>query len=779
VTIPVFLLLAALAAPGQAPATDGVLAIVPAYSLARVSERLAHDPSIREVTLASGTYRRGWVIPPLQGADPGAHPLLIRPADGADVVFDGARPIEGARPVRGRPGVFTVPIEPGQRPEAPKLWEPDRRVRYLLAADLDAVERFPGSYLLTGRTISFHTSDGQAPGPGRLLASSEDFGILVQRPHVTVRGLVFRNFTARDKWSAGVQARADHVSVEGCQVSNASFGYTFVADDGALVDSLAQDVGGGVYLAGKRARVEGSRFLKERDRFVIPTYFQDDCAIQAYYPAESGTIRGNLTVGFDTGILIKANPAPWLVEENTLVAAEGEEAGKYGFIATEWHPESAFRRNVVAGYDQPVGYIQARTGPGVERNCYDIAAPKETEPGAVFGDPRFVDPGAGDFRLAEGSPCLAVGKEGIGAPAAAATMPRTAAARGARAEEGAARVPTPTRAEDESDRKPRDWHVSPAGRDGAEGKSGSPLRSIQEAADRARAGDTILLHPGIYTDPVVFDHGGSDGRPITLRATDRWKAILDGARRHDDLIRIEKAPFVVVRDLEVRWFKVAGIRVSASPDVRVEGCRIWNAHYGGNWPEGDGVQVDRSPRFTGAGNVLYNQERGFQLLSSPGATIVRNTAAKNLYGGVVFVRSIEGTTCTHNSFAYQGNDAISIVESEGGRERLRTLTLDHNNYGQTLVDGPEGESLKRLVPRKQDQQLKVETKAIVYFQEGSAPYQRFRTMEAWREFSSLDTHSIFADPLYLDAAHGDFRIDRKSPNRRAGANGGTIGALTD
>jgi len=750
-------------------AKPGVLTVKPGDSLGLIGQRLARDASIREVVLQAGTYPGDWTIPRLDRADKegkegaASHPLLIRAADGADVLFDGAKALPKAKAVPGRPGVFSVPFDGGYKGEPEKLWEPEARVRYLLAADLDAVQRFPASYVVSGGTLYLHTSDGRAPKDGSVLVGGKDFGIDVRRPDVTVRGLRFRNFTARGKWSAAAKLAAERVTVERCDAANASFAFALLSDDDAVVESAARDVGGGCYMAGRRGRVERSRFFKTRDAFVVPSYPQDDTGIEAYAPAESGTIRGNLAVGFAQGIFIKTDKSdqtPWVVEGNTLVAADQQQ----GFVATTWHPESVFRRNVVSGYEVPMTFASARTGNGVEGNC---------------DDPKFVDAGAGDFRLAPDSPCS--GNE-VGAGDVARSPERIELRANIRDEEpkrGGGKPGAAAAAEvrDGADRAPRTWHVSPAGRDGASGEASAPLRSIQDAVDRAGPGDTILLEAGIYSEPVLFDHGGAEGRPITLRAAERWKAILDGARRHEDLIRIEQAPFVVIEDLEIRWYREAGIRVSGSADARVRGCRIWNAPWGGTWPVGSGVQVEKSPRFIATGNVVYRQERGFYLISSPGATLTHNTALANLYGGAVLIRSIDGTTLTNNSFAYQANDAISIVEDQEGKELLGRFTCDYNNYGATLQPGEPGD--KALEPRPKDRQLFTQSKAIVYFEQKPPPFRRFRTMAAWREFSGLDAHSIFADPLFVDSASGDFRLEAGSPNRGAGSDGSTIGALAD
>ena len=71
------------------------------------------------------------------------------------------------------------------------------------------------------------------------------------------------------------------------------------------------------------------------------------------------------------------------------------------------------------------------------------------------------------------------------------------------------------------------------------------------------------------------------------------------------------------------------------------------------------------------------------------------------------------------------------------------------------------------------------TKAIVNYSEYKGKGTRFVSLDEWREFSDLDRHTVVADPLYRDTAGRDFRLDPKSPNRGAGADGKTLGALDD
>jgi parallel beta-helix repeat protein len=323
----------------------------------------------------------------------------------------------------------------------------------------------------------------------------------------------------------------------------------------------------------------------------------------------------------------------------------------------------------------------------------------------------------------------------------------------------------------------RQWHVSETGRDGAEGSVEQPVRTIQFAVERARPGDVIIVHPGIYPDPVRVTRGGTKERPIVIRAATQWQAVLDSNREASTMIRIENAPYVQIHDLEIRWYGSVAIRIEESPHVTVAGCRIWNAHWHGAWPTGTAVRATRSPGFSGHHNVLFQQEHGFWLYHSPGVTLTNNTCAANLYSAAALYYSCENSICRNNSFAFQGNDVIVIEENLGGQTRLKTFDCDYNNYGTALREQPAGTLFDRITPRQQEPHFHGWSKAIVNYSEYKGQGKRYVSMAEWRAFSGLDRHTLIADPLYVNSAARDFRLDPRSPNRGAGANGATIGAL--
>lgn len=69
-------------------------------------------------------------------------------------------------------------------------------------------------------------------------------------------------------------------------------------------------------------------------------------------------------------------------------------------------------------------------------------------------------------------------------------------------------------------------YISPTGKDGAAGTENDPLRKVQDGLDRAKAGDTVLLLPGVYRERVRFNSSGEYGKPVVLSGSEG--AILEG-----------------------------------------------------------------------------------------------------------------------------------------------------------------------------------------------------------------------------------------------------------
>ncbi len=74
------------------------------------------------------------------------------------------------------------------------------------------------------------------------------------------------------------------------------------------------------------------------------------------------------------------------------------------------------------------------------------------------------------------------------------------------------------------------FFVSPDGNDTWTGCESAPFKTIQRAADEAEAGDTVVVHGGIYSEWVKPPRGGfSNDRRITYRAADNERPVIKGS----------------------------------------------------------------------------------------------------------------------------------------------------------------------------------------------------------------------------------------------------------
>lgn len=117
-------------------------------------------------------------------------------------------------------------------------------------------------------------------------------------------------------------------------------------------------------------------------------------------------------------------------------------------------------------------------------------------------------------------------------------------------------------------------HVAPSGSDSAVGTAVAPLKTVAKAVERARAGDTVVVHAGTYNELVTFPRSGEANKPITLRAAcDEGRPVLDGTGKGGGvsfpaLIGVTDRSHLVVEGLELRRLTGTGGNFPAGVWVR-------------------------------------------------------------------------------------------------------------------------------------------------------------------------------------------------------------------
>lgn len=247
-------------------------------------------------------------------------------------------------------------------------------------------------------------------------------------------------------------------------------------------------------------------------------------------------------------------------------------------------------------------------------------------------------------------------------------------------------------------------------------------KTIQKAVDKAKAGDLVLVAPGVYKEEVTVTTPR-----IVIRGLDRNKTILDGGFKLENGVKVLDADGVAVENLTARNYKVNGFYWSG-----VDGYRgsyltaIRNGDYGIFSFDSVNGQFDHS---YGAGSpdagfyigqcypcnaVISDVEAewngiGYSGTNSGGDLFIVNSSFHDNRVGIVpnsgtgeKLYPQRGTTIVGNEVANNDNAKTSAIEIAeiatgsgillaGGNENVveRNLVTDHDIVGIGAIPLPE------------------------------------------------------------------------------------------
>jgi len=115
--------------------------------------------------------------------------------------------------------------------------------------------------------------------------------------------------------------------------------------------------------------------------------------------------------------------------------------------------------------------------------------------------------------------------------------------------------------------EPNSFYVSTAGDDTNPGTQAAPWRTIQHAADTARAGSIVNVRGGIYEERVSINvSGNSNDGYVTFRSYPGEIAILDGEHltpdRRSGMLVIHNKNYVRIEGFEIRNYRTAEHRLT-------------------------------------------------------------------------------------------------------------------------------------------------------------------------------------------------------------------------
>ena len=356
------------------------------------------------------------------------------------------------------------------------------------------------------------------------------------------------------------------------------------------------------------------------------------------------------------------------------------------------------------------------------------------------------------------------------------------------------------------------FYVSPDGNDGAAGSPGAPWRTLQYAAGRVHAGDTVVARPGQYAG---FDlrTSGSAGSYITFSAEAGARINADNPVTPDG-INLEGASFVVIEGFEITGATRAGIRSVANDHVTIRGNR---ADANGRWgiftgfsddllieanvtsrsAAEHGIYVSNSgDRPTLRGNVSWgNRGCGIHMngdISCGGDGVISDALveANVIYGNGLGGGS--GINCdgvrdslVRNNLIYDNHaSGISLYQIDGGAASADNVVVNNTivqasdgRWAVNISDGSTGNVLRNNVlytyhPWRGS--ISISSDSLAGFESDyNAVMDRFSTnggnsridLAEWQGATGQDAHSFLAAPdeLFVDPAGGDYRLFPSSP----------------
>jgi len=199
------------------------------------------------------------------------------------------------------------------------------------------------------------------------------------------------------------------------------------------------------------------------------------------------------------------------------------------------------------------------------------------------------------------------------------------------------------------------YYVAPTGSDNAAGTQSAPLATLQAAANKVKAGDTVIVQPGQYAGFVLgwdYDQSGTAGAPITFKGMP-GATITSRNNKTPDGIDLEGASYITIDGFTINnadgSIQRAGIRAIGDSNVLIQNNYTTQ---NGTW----GIYTSHTTDVTIQNNTSsYNNNttstwnhHGIYVSNSAVRPIVRNNVVfGNIGNGIHF-----------NGDASQGGDGV-------------------------------------------------------------------------------------------------------------------------
>lgn len=199
----------------------------------------------------------------------------------------------------------------------------------------------------------------------------------------------------------------------------------------------------------------------------------------------------------------------------------------------------------------------------------------------------------------------------------------------------------------------------------------------------------------------------------------------------------------------------------AAHDNVVEGCQIWEVYDAALTNQGRGPS-SKQVNITYRDNLIWNSEYSFEYWNNPETALTKN---------ILFVNNTcvnAGAGWAHEQRPDQNGSHLmfySNTAATSGIEVKYNVFCNVTEWGSRYSSG-----WKPLPDMDYNLWFSNEGVMVNWFGKTIAGF------DDYRKTTGLDAHSLFAEPRFVDAANGDYRLAPDSPARQIRPDGDPIGA---
>jgi hypothetical protein len=259
------------------------------------------------------------------------------------------------------------------------------------------------------------------------------------------------------------------------------------------------------------------------------------------------------------------------------------------------------------------------------------------------------------------------------------------------------------------------YHVAPGGSDSHPGTSAEPWRTLQRAANKAHAGDTVRVADGTYA-PLHIEGSGTADKPITFQAQNRHGATIAGTESWGGRLAAVHVvgDYVVLDGFAVRPAGTGdyerGIRASGSEDNPLEGLVVRHCEIVGAHDVGIGASFAPGALIEDNDVSGSKKQHGIYYANSGDRPVIRRNVLHGNYLAGLHMNGdesaggdgvISGALVESNVIYGNGTEGSGAINLDGVTDSTIRNNLLYDNHGQGIVnfaeDGASGSKNNRVL----------------------------------------------------------------------------------